>query len=319
MTGIDNPPAVPEVPTTPVRKIELRWYKDWTTISSAVVLLVTLPISVFCLYPYVWALSLVLGIFLPFQIAPWMLIAAYFAFIPLLVLPRMEWLQVLSLGKYSRRPTIAENAKLQRVWDKVHAQAQLTHKRRWVLRVVESDEINTAAVGGSMVLVTTFALRDLPDDELAGILAHEVGHHVGFHPITLIVEIWMMRPIQLMNWSAIWLHNLAAAIMSIGSLHWILFVLLFAVQLVLRLLAFILKWVVVFASAILQAFGRRAEYQADKVAVELGFGVGLYRALSRFHEEEKQLPLHSQSLAINSHPPTYERLNRIRTAHIRAK
>ena len=45
------------------------------------------------------------------------------------------------------------------------------------------DELNAFACGGHLVVVTTFAIDELPEHELAGVLAHELSHHLGMHTV----------------------------------------------------------------------------------------------------------------------------------------
>ena len=54
---------------------------------------------------------------------------------------------------------------------------------RYILRVLPSDELNAYVCGGHLVVVTTFALAELPRRELAGVLAHELSHHLGMHTV----------------------------------------------------------------------------------------------------------------------------------------
>ena len=54
---------------------------------------------------------------------------------------------------------------------------------RYILRVLPSDELNAFACGGHLVVVTTFAIDELPRRELAGVLAHELSHHLGLHTV----------------------------------------------------------------------------------------------------------------------------------------
>ena len=39
------------------------------------------------------------------------------------------------------------------------------------------------------------ALELLPDDELRGVLAHELGHHLGLHTVALTITHWLSLPI----------------------------------------------------------------------------------------------------------------------------
>ena len=64
-----------------------------------------------------------------------------------------------------------------------------------MLAVTDSPELNAYACGGHVVAVSTGALELLPDDELHGVLAHELGHHLGLHTVALTITHWLSLPI----------------------------------------------------------------------------------------------------------------------------
>ena len=61
--------------------------------------------------------------------------------------------------------------------------------------MTDSPELNAYACGGHVVAVSTGALDLLPDDELHGVLAHELGHHLGLHTVALTITHWLSLPI----------------------------------------------------------------------------------------------------------------------------
>ena len=56
-------------------------------------------------------------------------------------------------------------------------------------RVIDSDELNAFACGGHLVVVTSFAFRRLTARQLAGVLAHELGHFLSLHHTTRVSTI----------------------------------------------------------------------------------------------------------------------------------
>ena len=96
--------------------------------------------------------------------------------------PALEFLQVWLIGRGTRRPTAEEQAVLEPAFEDVLSRLGRGSKRRYRLRVIDDDNLNAAAGGGSLVMVTTRAVHTLPDDQLKAVLAHELGHHAGLQP-----------------------------------------------------------------------------------------------------------------------------------------
>ena len=75
----------------------------------------------------------------------------------------------------------ALNKRLQAMVDRLQA---VSHAPQVPFRVkiIESEQINAFNTGGELVYVYTGLINDVQsDDELAGILAHEMGHGIGAH------------------------------------------------------------------------------------------------------------------------------------------
>ena len=113
----------------------------------------------------------------------WAFAAGYLAAGVLMFLRPVQRL-LLSWLYGARRPTPDELDRLEPAWHDVLRQAGLP-ARRFVLAVTDSPELNAYACGGHVVAVSTAALELLPDDELRGVLAHELGHHLGLHTVAL--------------------------------------------------------------------------------------------------------------------------------------
>ncbi len=286
-------------------RVALRWYGDWTTLSSAAVLLALAPLAIICLLPFAWLTAFLL----PGNVIVWMV--AYFAVIPVAMVPGFGFLQVWLVGRNTRAPTAEEWDRLSPAWETVRAQVDKGAKRRWRLRVIEIDNVNAAAAGGSLVMVTDYALRALPDDELQAILAHELGHHAGLHPITLLAQSWLMRPILWADWAAVKLHNALGVITNFSRMNMFVLVVLLGVQLVIRVLVLVLRLIVQIAFGTLMFFQRKAEHKADDTAVTLGFGAGLLNAMHRFERYEAENDSAQLSWWSNTHPTPSSRIMRI--------
>ena len=77
--------------------------------------------------------------------------------------------------------------------------------------MLPSDELNAYACGGHLVVVTSFAVAELPRRELAGVLAHELSHHLGLHTVALTIRHWLSLPVVLLARVGFWLQNVATA------------------------------------------------------------------------------------------------------------
>jgi len=94
----------------------------------------------------------------------------------------------------ARQPTDIERAHLEPAWAVVEQQVGI-RPGRFVLSVADVDDINAFACGGHMLVVSSFAIEHLTEDELTGVLAHELSHHLGGHTVALTVAQWMSMPI----------------------------------------------------------------------------------------------------------------------------
>lgn len=212
----------------------------------------------------------------------------------------------------ARRPTADERAILEPAWRPVLQQNDLP-RHRYVLAVLPSDELNAFACGGHLVVVTTYALDALPRDELSGVLAHELSHHLGLHVVALTIAQWLSVPVLLLARVGFFLQNVASAATDSFVQH------SSSMTALGRLLAGALtaiSWVflsgLLFSNLLSNAVGRNAEFQADRSAVEMGFGrplaMALRRTLAQFGSDR---PTSWQARLAMSHPPARTRVARI--------
>ena len=200
------------------------------------------------------------------------------------------WLARVLFG--AREPTAEERARLEPVWHRVCGAAD-EDLGDYLLRVEDRDEVNATAGGARIVSVTTLALS-LPDDELAALLAHELGHHLDEHPIAALLGWWFALPSVVFDF----------VLRVFGWFAWLL-----ALGRLVLLIPLILARL---ASAVLN---RAAEFAADRHAARLGFGAGLIRVFERMiasgHDEQDAAdPGPARVWA--THPPMRDRLARLR-------
>ena len=149
-----------------------------------------------------------------------------------------------------------------------------------MLAVLDADELNAFAVGGHLLVVSSYAVKRLDEVELEGVLAHELAHHLGMHTVALTISQWMSIPILLLAQVGFFLQNVARAATDAFASNSM------ALTIVGRFIGTLLTavgWV--FLAGVLGAnllgnwVGRASEFQADQRAVEMGFGRQLSAAL----------------------------------------
>lgn len=188
---------------------------------------------------------------------------------------------VLTRALGTRPPTRDERVRLDTAWRSVLQAARLPADR-YVLAVLPAEELNAFACGGHLVVVTTLAVDALPRDELAGVLAHELSHHLGLHTVALTITHWLALPVTVLARAGFYLQNVAsAATSSFASHSAALTALGRLVSAVLTAASWVLLSGLIAANAIGNVAGRATEFQADERAVHLGFGAELSNALRR--------------------------------------
>jgi Zn-dependent protease with chaperone function len=229
---------------------------DGTALCSLALVLLFLPAAGACLLPPAVLVRRTLDVPLWLSYGVWLASAVCYGLRPVqLAMARLLW--------PIRRPTEAENVRLARIWHRVITHAGV-RGRRFRIRVVDLPEVNAHSVGRDLICVTTGALNELGDSELAGVLAHELGHHLRMHTSAAAFLVWVLLPLQ----GIALLGTLLAAPAGASRLgHGIRTV-------------FAAPGVAAFAAK--NAAGRRAEYRVDAFAVDVGLGPELLSALRWF-------------------------------------
>ncbi|MGW1168786.1 M48 family metalloprotease [Streptomyces sp. NPDC002550] len=224
-----------------------------------------------------------------------------------------------------RYPTPQERAKLEPVWREVTARAGI-EGRNYELWVEDSDALNAVAAAGHIVGVTRFAMNELPNGELAAVMAHELGHHVGGHAWSSLLGYWYALPGRV-AWRVLkasfgFMFKVSRAFGCLG--FGFLVLLVGGIALATISTFFGLPLLILAVPYALAAVGRRAELRADEHAAVLGFAPMLAAVLDKLHRQEQRQqaqlaaqnggrPVEESALArlLSSHPDHYTRLHHL--------
>lgn len=283
---------------------------DGHAVAAVLPVLALLPAWALSVAAFWWVTSLFTDVPYWLFAAVWFLLGAVLFWQPV----QRVFLQRL-IG--ARSPTREERARLHGAWSTV-AQRNHIPVSRFVLSVVDSGDLNAFATGGHLVVVSTWAVDNLPEDELTGVLAHELAHHLGMHTFALTVSQWLTVPIVLLARIGFHMQNIAQAAgdaierRSSGAA---------VVGRTLAGLLTIVSWLFLATITVAQYIGnfvgKGAEFAADARAVEMGFGKPLMRSLRRMVESGGgERPSNWRDRLVSAHPPARTRVARI-DAHLR--
>lgn len=249
-----------------------------------------------------------LAVRLVWDVPYWAWALAYVAASALLFIRPIQALVLTPLFG-ARRPTAEERRVIEPLWKRL-AQANHLPDDRYIVRVLPRDELNAFACGGHLVVVTTFALTELTERELAGVLAHELSHHLGLHTFALTIHHWLSWPVVLFARIGFALENVArAASSSFGanSFAWSATGKLLAALLSVAALPF--TGGLALADGAANLVGHRNELQADQRAIRMGYGRHLAAALRRvIAVNGSERPVGWRARLAASHPPARTRV-----------
>ncbi|WP_420035115.1 M48 family metalloprotease [Streptomyces sp. cg28] len=209
-----------------------------------------------------------------------------------------------------RHPTLEENRKLRAVWHEVAARAGVD-ERGYQLWVEESDSVNALAAASHIVGVTSHSLGALSHAQLAGVLAHELGHHIRGHAWAALLIHWYGLPGRL-AWRL--LRRLAGRIDRLSTGATALAVGLGAAAVMaLAAATYGLIFLPLLTPYLAAAVQRRSELRADEHAAGLGFAPELLTVLRNEHERVGPEPSGGGVIArlLDSHPDVHTRMHHL--------
>jgi heat shock protein HtpX len=237
--------------------------------------------------------------------------------------PAGEYLTRLQLGCRKATGLEAETFEpaLQRVWERT-AEFQSAGNRvvpieaRPTVYMSNNKFPNACAIGARTIILTTGLLGSVSDEELEGLLAHEISHLIHGDAIkrnvacTLNMAGNIASKILLVVIAVMGVIGRAVEAVLFGRVEngGSIIALLFAgIALVFKLALWVVQHLQEWG---LSTVGRSEEYRADFYAMSLGFGPGLASFLSRIQYIE-QAPQGLWAVLTQSHPPTAERIRRL--------
>lgn len=273
----------------------------------------TAMLPVVALVPF-WLLAMAV-IWLPVRLIVdvpiWTLPLVWLAAGTLLFIPSVQ-VSVLSPLFGARAPSPEEDEVIAPIWRDLAVAANLP-SYRYAIRVIDSNEINAFACGGHLVIVTTFALQELTDRELSGVLAHELSHHLGLHTFALTVGHWLSLPVVALARIGFFFQNVArAATDSFVSHSAALTALGRIVAGMLTLVSWFFLAALYASDALGNLVGHGSEFEADRRAVRMGYGRPLADALRQvIRLGGGHRAIGWRDRLMTSHPPARTRVARI--------
>jgi STE24 endopeptidase len=203
----------------------------------------------------------------------------------------------------AREPTEEEAALLRRLLGDLGRRSGIDTAKLQVL-VHESGDLNAAAGAARLLFVTDRALR-LPEPQLEALLAHELGHHRGLHPLATTLVWWLALPGEALAKVYSLLRGLARRLT--GSVR----LLALLVQLLIVAWQLVVMWIYYVGKLLMQWAARLSEFVADKAAVDWGYGPALLELYGAMGDDEAPTRL---GRLLADHPPMPERIARIEQA-----
>ena len=216
----------------------------------------------------------------------------------------MQWIFVYSTGAHDAKG--ADYDRLYKILQDL-CRRENTDPSRYSLYVNEDQTINAYALGDKHITVNRGTLNLMDDEEIEGILAHELGHLHHRHTFASLLCVgmnWFSRVICLIYRCAnffVWL------------IHWIPFLGWFAsiIMILINWQHVIFSWVLKIPMDFITILGYRSqEYQADAYAYKLGLGPELIKGF------EHLLKINGDNWFfldwfVSDHPGTKKRIKRI--------
>lgn len=203
-----------------------------------------------------------------------------------------------------RRPSAEEKALLEKIVEKLCYHSGKDHKK-YNLYVKNDNEFNAFAIGTNNICVHRGLLYNFSAAEVAGIIAHEMGHIENRDTTYSIGTYAMSSATQIVLSLYLFAVQILSFLIFVPFIGWFIALFTWFVRIQMLLIEFLLS----IPLHLVTMFGsRQQEYAADKYAYDIGLGRELHAALSRLGQiygEEKQSGFSS---LWSTHPEVTKRL-----------
>jgi Zn-dependent protease with chaperone function len=200
----------------------------------------------------------------------------------------------------SREPTPEERERLERLLAELGQRSRIK-TGRLILLIQRSEQLNAAAGAAHLLFVSEAAVL-LPDPELEALLAHELGHHRGMHPIVTAVVWWLSLPGEALAWAYRGLRGVVLRLSHRVRL------LALAAQVLMIAWQIAVMWLYYVGKLLALRAARVSEYLADRAAADWGYAHQLTTLYTSLGEAP---PVGLLARLTAEHPPMQQRLERL--------
>ncbi|MCL2023318.1 MAG: M48 family metalloprotease [Oscillospiraceae bacterium] len=146
------------------------------------------------------------------------------------------------------------------------------------LHIIDEMTVNACAVGHNTVAVTQGAINTFSEEQLRGVIAHEIGHIYNGNTQAVIWNTVGNGVISVYAFIVRFIFNTLFHMQEPiqGKTYGVIY---FILNTFYRLFNFIIKCFLFLGNVILSGNSRDAEYEADKFAFDVGYGEELNQAL----------------------------------------
>ena len=212
------------------------------------------------------------------------------------------------LAGEARPPTTEESERLTRLLTEVGERGGVD-PARLIVKIQDGHGVNASAGASHLLFVTSGALA-LPDDRLEAVLAHELGHHRGMHPVLSTVVWWLRIPGAILSAIYRLLRRAVAATGNrLGSLGRLVALPIIALLVIWQITV---MWLFYIEELLAARAARISEYGADGAAAHWGYADSLAETLEGMAGREVEPTGRLQRLMAD-HPPLSKRLERLRS------
>lgn len=220
----------------------------------------------------------------------------------------------------ARKPIEREKKRIYPVVDRVQQAIKINLGIEVVdkvnLMIVDASVPNAAAVGKNTLIIERSLYETCNDEELVGVIAHEMGHLHNGDSVRLGVALGVSTITLAISSMAVFLFSVVSIVSNLfsrGKEETSIFAVVFGFVFMLFLWIFLLcikggNWIIDLA---LLFQGRKQEYKADKFAVKAGFGDGLLSFLEKIKDFYMDGRRTIADKLYATHPPVMLRIGKL--------